>query len=75
MAVAKVLSERELATELGLPYTTVRNMRLKEKCPHFTVGHRIFYRLESVLAWMDKQEQANEQQPQEQEYGTLRMIR
>src|SRR4051794_15827087 len=73
----RVLSEKELADELGLSPWTVRGMRLKEGCPHFTIGSRIFYRLESVLAWMAVKEAAcvapDPDEPAE--LGKLRIIR
>ncbi len=68
----KILTEKELAGELGLSIWTVRGMRIKEGCPHFNVGYRIFYRLESVLAWMDSRELG--QQKLKPEYGKLRRI-
>ncbi|MDU2065508.1 MAG: hypothetical protein E6713_11835 [Sporomusaceae bacterium] len=52
----KILSERELAHELGLSYWTIRLLRINQHLPHFRTAGRIFYRMESVLAWMDKQE-------------------
>ena len=69
----RVLTESELGEVLGLSKWTVRGMRLKEGMVHFTVGHRIFYRLESVLAWIDDKERG--QQKPVDEYGTLREIK
>lgn len=72
----KVLTEKELADVLGLSVWTVRGMRLKEGCPHFTVGSRIFYRLETVLAWISSREQSQQiQEPAAQEFGRIRQIR
>jgi len=66
------LSEKELSVELGLPYTTIREMRLGGKCPYFNVGKRIFYRLETVLAWIKKQEKAKE--PEQIQHEKIRRI-
>ena len=52
----KVLSEKELALELGLSPWTVRTLRLQSGLPHFRTAGRVFYRLESVNAWMDRME-------------------
>lgn len=75
MTVAKVLNEREIAAELGLSPATVRRLRLQLGLPHFRTAGRIFYRLETVLAWMDKQEQSSSQEPEEVRYGVLRSVR
>ncbi|MDF2788006.1 MAG: Helix-turn-helix domain [Neobacillus sp.] len=56
----KILSEKELASELGLSQWTVRTLRLQRGLPHFRTSGRIFYRLESVISWMDKQEESEE---------------
>ncbi len=75
MNTARVLNERELAAELGLSPWTVRGMRLKEGCPYFTVGARIFYRLATVLAWIAAKEQDGRQQPAPApKVGVLRRI-
>lgn len=72
-----VLSEKELATELGLSPWTVRNLRLKLGLPHFRTAKRIFYRLDVINAWMTEQEQANKNiaEYEPQEYGKLRRVR
>lgn len=75
MEVAKVLTEREIAAEMGVSPWTVRNWRLQLGLPHFRTAGRIFYRLETVLTWLDKQEQASQPEPEQDQYGTLRRIR
>ncbi len=74
MTVAKVLNEREIAAELGLKPATVRRLRLQLGLPHFRTAGRVFYRLESVLAFLDKQEHICQTEP-EQETGTLRRVK
>ena len=72
----KVLSEKQLAIELGLSPWTVRTLRLQSGLPHFRTAGRVFYRLESILAWMDKQEKLTSQLEAEvSEYGTIRKIK
>lgn len=71
----KVLSEKELAAELGLSPWTVRTLRLQSGLPHFRTAGRIFYRLEAVTAWMDKQEQSGNKAAPESEYGKLRAVK
>lgn len=44
-----VLSEKELAKELGVSYWTIRGWRLQLNLPHFRTAGRIFYRMESVV--------------------------
>ena len=78
MAIHKVLTEKKLAEELGLSPWTVRGMRLKESCPHFRVGHRVFYRLEVVLAWIAKKEAEQEARciiTPDDNYGKIRPIK
>lgn len=56
-ATHQFLTEKELAAELGLSHWTVRRWRVKEGLPNITLGSRILYRLDTVLAWLDEQEQ------------------
>lgn len=68
----QVLTEKELASELGLSPWTVRRMRLSEGCPCFRIGNRIFFRLESVLSWIAEREQGKPEPAKP--YGVLRRI-
>lgn len=52
-----ILTERQLARKLGLPYSSVRNLRIQKKMPHFRTAGRIFYRWGTIMNWMDQQEQ------------------
>lgn len=75
---SRVLSERELADELGISFWTVRNLRLKLGLPHFRTSWRIFYRLDTVKDWMAAQEERSSNKFVESEttgYGTLRQVR
>lgn len=72
-----VLNARELAKRLDpsgeiITGWTIRNWRLQGNLPFFQVGKRIFYRLESVLEWMDKRENSHEPEPVQ--HGVLRRI-
>ncbi len=69
----RVLNEKELAAELGLSAWTVRRFRLQGGMPCFWVGGRVFFRLPSVLAWLDKQEQGEQPAPVAQ-IGVLRRV-
>lgn len=76
MSVAKVLNEREVAAEFGVSPATVRRWRIQLGAPCFRTAGKVFYRLESVLAWMDKMEQSGSREAEPEEaYGTLRRIR
>lgn len=70
-----VLTEKELAQKLGLSSWTVRRMRIQEGLTHFKIGHRVFYRLESVLGWINTRESSNNSTRQESSIGMLRVIR
>ena len=70
-----VLTEKELAQRLGLSSWTVRRMRIQEGLTHFKIGHRVFYRLESVLGWINAREAGNTGTGQEPSIGMLRVIR
>ncbi len=54
-----ILTEKQLAARMGLSQNTVRNWRLKLGLPYFGTAGRIFYRWESVEAWMSEQEAKN----------------
>lgn len=69
----KVLSEKELAVELGLSPWTIRTLRLQSGLPHFRTIGRVFYRLQSVLCWMDECEKG--QSEPESTYGVIRKIK
>lgn len=61
-----VYNEKELAEKLGVKLYTVRQWRTQSGLPHFRTSGQIFYRLPSVMKWMDNQEQ--------QEYQTIKKI-
>lgn len=71
----KILSEKELASELGLSPWTVRTLRLQSGLPHFRTAGRVFYRLESVLSWMSTQETQTRKADSPPEYGVLRQVK
>ncbi len=76
--VQAVLNDKELAKKLDptgkivTPWS-IRNWRLQGGLPSFRVGNRIFFRLESVLRWMDSME-SGRQEPESSQYGVLRKI-
>jgi hypothetical protein len=76
--VQTILNDKELAKILDptgkivTPWS-IRNWRLQGNMPSFRVGNRIFFRLNSVLKWLDKQEKDERVEPTP-EYGTLRRI-
>lgn len=75
---SRVLSEKELADELGISPWTVRSLRLKLGLPHFRTSRRIFYRLDTVQTWMTAQEEQSSNKFTESEigeYGKLRQVR
>lgn len=51
-----ILSEKELADLLDISPWTVRGWRIKSGLPHFRIGSRVFYRLESVERWIREDE-------------------
>ena len=55
--IDRCLSEQEVAETLGLSYWSVRQMRLQQGLPHFKCGRRIYYRLQTIQNWLEKQEQ------------------
>lgn len=71
-----VLSERELAFQLGLSPWTVRTLRLQNGLPHIRTAGRIFYRLQTVQEWFTEQEKVNTRKvsPEPEQYGKLRRI-
>ena len=77
MSVAKVLNEREVAAEFGVSPATVRRWRLQLGAPHFRTAGKIFYRISSLLSWIEKMEQnsSQEAEPEEVGYGGMRVIK
>ena len=76
--IQTILNGKELAKALDttgriITPWSIRNWRLQGGLPFFQVGKRIFYRLESVLAWIDKKENG-ELTPEPAQYGTMRKI-
>jgi len=59
MAKTKVYSEKEIACELSVSPWTIRLWRLQAGLPYFRTVGRVFYRLESVMQWMDAEERRN----------------
>jgi hypothetical protein len=75
-----VLNDKELAKALDptgkiVTAWVIRNWRLQGGLPYFAVGKRIFFRLESVLAWMDAREAGGGTVVQEPITGTLRVVK
>ena len=56
-----ILSEKELAAQLGMSYWTIRDLRLRQGLPHFRCGKKVLYRLITVLEWIEQQEYASTQ--------------
>ena len=54
-----ILSEKELAAQLGMSYWTIRDLRLRQSLPHFRCGKKVLYRLTTILEWIEQQEQAS----------------
>lgn len=55
----KIYTEKEIAAELMVSPWTIRLWRLQVGLPHFRTAGRIFYRLETVLHWMEVEERRN----------------
>ena len=53
----KILTEKELASRLGVSPWTIRNWRLKAGLPYFGTAGRIFYREAAVLDGMKREEE------------------
>lgn len=52
----KIFTEKELAIELNLSPWTIRLWRL-QGMPYVRPAGRIFYRMESVINWLEHEEQ------------------
>lgn len=63
----KILTEKELAAELGISTWTVRLWRLQLGLPHLRTAGRIFYRINSVMTWMTQEERKNTKESQKSE--------
>ena len=54
----KLLNEKDLAQELGISTWSVRYWRFKKGLPCIKAGRRIFYRMSTVLQWLENNEKA-----------------
>ncbi|MCG5251592.1 MULTISPECIES: helix-turn-helix domain-containing protein [Brevibacillus] len=54
-----ILTPAECAKYIGVHRDTIYAMVRKKEIPHFRVRSRIFFRVESIDAWMREQEQKN----------------
>ena len=71
----KLLTESELANELGLSAWTVRRWRLTAELPVIKVGGRFLYRIESVEHWLESQETVTKDIQLPDEIGKIRQVR
>ena len=73
--MSKLLTEAELAKELGQSPWTIRRWRLSEGLPYIQIGGRFLYNTESVETWV-KAKESNATVPQVSPIvGTIREIR
>ena len=61
----KIYTEKELATFLNVSSWTIRNWRLRAGLPFFGTAGRIFYRYETVVKWMEQEEERNSKTSQD----------
>ena len=54
-----ILTGKELSDRLQLSPWTVRMMRLQCGLPHIQLGRRIFYRMETVMDWLQGLERSS----------------
>ena len=53
----KLISEKQVAEQLGLPKSLIRKLRLEKKIPHVWLGYRtVKYELSAVIAAMKRLE-------------------
>jgi predicted DNA-binding transcriptional regulator AlpA len=53
----RLISEKQVAEQLGLPKSLIRKLRVEKKIPHFDLGYRtVMYNLPDVLAAMKRLE-------------------
>ncbi|MDF2651874.1 MAG: binding domain protein excisionase family [Paenibacillus sp.] len=55
----KTLTVDEIASYLGVHRDSVYTMVRKKEIPHFKVGVRILFRMETIESWMKQQESLN----------------
>ncbi|MDR6880390.1 helix-turn-helix domain-containing protein [Bacillus sp. 3255] len=55
----KTLTVDEIASYLGVHRDSVYTMVRKKEIPHFKVGARILFRMETIESWMKQQESQN----------------
>ena len=55
-----VLTEKECAARLGIPYWTLRQMRIHGDAPHIYLGYRIYYVYDAIVEWLKQKAQGME---------------
>ncbi|QRG65283.1 helix-turn-helix domain-containing protein [Brevibacillus choshinensis] len=53
------LTVTQLAERLGVHQDTIYTMVRQKQIPHFRIRSRIFFRSETIDAWMKNQEESN----------------
>jgi len=61
MDLQSILTVSQLADLLGVHQDTIYTMVRQKQIPHFRIRSRIFFRVESINAWMQEQERSNTQ--------------
>ncbi|RXT08931.1 helix-turn-helix domain-containing protein [Ammoniphilus sp. CFH 90114] len=68
------LTAKEAASYLGVSYWLVLDAARQRKIPHFRIGQRIMFRLESLQQWIEQQEASSIIAPLETQSGKIRKI-
>ena len=55
----QLFDERELASNIGLSYWTVRDMRIKYGLPYVKLGSRFYYDFKDVKKWIEDHTKSN----------------
>jgi len=73
--MSKLLTEAEIAAELGISAWSIRRWRLSEGLNFIKIGGRFYYRTEAVHAWLASRETSGPATDEPEEIGVIRQVR
>lgn len=53
----EIMNMKDLSNKLNISISGIRKLVRERKIPHFRIGNRIYFSVESINNWLDKIEQ------------------
>lgn len=52
-----IMSLKELSSNLKISISEIRKLVRERRIPHFRIGNRIYFKVESINLWIEKMEE------------------